>query len=106
MNVRLKRSFDFYTGMVYDQEFSVNCYTLTVSMITQTSDVHMHNIAYERIKYWINYVLDNSILISEFDPSLEKWMATEQRILVLPDQPVDQLKINCYHRRTIFNLRN
>jgi len=91
MNVRLKRSFDFYAGMVYDQEFSVNRYTLTVSMTTQTSDVDMHNIAYERIKYWINYVLHNSVLISESDPTLEKWLATEQRILILPDQPVDQL---------------
>jgi hypothetical protein len=91
MNVKLRKVFDFATGIVYNSEFHVNHYTASVSMTTVSDDPDEHNIAYERMKWWIDFVLGDSIIINENDPLLAQWMATEQRILVLPDQPVDQL---------------
>jgi hypothetical protein len=91
MNVKLKKVFNFSTGLVYDNEFSVNYYTVTVHMTLLAENEYKQNIAYERLKYWIDYVLANSILIHDADPMIEKWLATEQRIIMLPDQPVDQL---------------
>lgn len=91
MNVKLKKVFNFSTGLVYDNEFSVNYYTATVHMTLLAENEYKQNIAYERLKYWIDYVLANSILIHDADPMIEQWLATEQRIIMLPDQPVDQL---------------
>lgn len=91
MNVKLKKVFNFSTGLVYDNEFSVNYYTATVHMTLLAENEYKQNVAYERLKYWIDYVLANSILIHDADPMIEQWLATEQRIIMLPDQPVDQL---------------
>jgi len=91
MNVKLKKVFNFSTGLVYNNEFSVNHYTTTVHMTLLAENEYKQNIAYERLKYWIDYVLANSILMYDADPMIEKWLATEQRIIMLPDQPVDQL---------------
>jgi hypothetical protein len=91
MNVRLKRIFNFSSGIIYDDEFVINDYTVTVHLTTATSNAINQNIAYERIKYWINFVLSDSILMSSGYALKDHWIATGQRILLLPDDPVDQL---------------
>jgi hypothetical protein len=91
MNVRLKKTFDFSTGLVYNEEFSVNYYTANVYMTVLAEDSTQQNIAYERIKYWVDFVLTNSILIADTDAMLDKWLATQQRIISLPEKPVDQI---------------
>jgi hypothetical protein len=91
MNVRFKKTFDFSAGVVYDNKFSVNFYTLTVHMTTVNMDGDYHNIAYERMKYWVDDVLSDSILIYEKDPLVDVWLSTEQRIILFPEQPVDQV---------------
>lgn len=91
MNVRLKRIFNFSSGIIYDNEFVINDYTVTVHLTTATSNAINQNIAYERIKYWINFVLSDSILMNNSYALKDQWIATEQRILLLPDDPVDQL---------------
>ena len=91
MNVRLKKVFNFAAGIVYNNAFSINDYTVTVKFTTVTSDPAVHNIVYERMCYWIDQVLFNSIMIAESDPMLDRWLATEQRVIVLPEAPVDQI---------------
>jgi len=91
MNVRLRKVFEFAAGVVYENKFLINHYTVTVKFTTVTSDAAVHGIAYERMCYWIDQVLFNSILISDSEPSLQKWLATEQRVIVLPEVPIDQI---------------
>lgn len=91
MNVRFKKTFDFSAGVVYNNIFSVNFYTVTVHMTTVNMDGDYHNIAYERMKYWIDDVLFDSILMYEKDPMVDQWLSTEQRIILFPEQPVDQV---------------
>lgn len=91
MNVRLKRTFEFFSGLVHDNVFSINFYTANVVMMTTDLDATNQNIAYERIKFWINGVMEHAILIAHDDDMLDKWVATGQRILVLPETPVDQV---------------
>ena len=91
MNVRLKKTFEFSSGIVHDNVFSVNFYTANVVMVTTSLDATNQNIAYERMKYWINGVMEHAILIAHDDDMLDKWAATGQRILVLPEKPVDQI---------------
>lgn len=91
MNVRIKKTFVFSAGVVYNTEFSVNHYTVVLHMTTATSNGDRQNTAYERIEHWIDYIIGNSILISHNDPQLSHWINTEQRLILFPTEPIDQL---------------
>lgn len=91
MNVKLKKTFTFYTGLVYDNEFAINVYDVTLHMTTVSNDPDQHNIAYERMNYWINEVLHESVLIGADSDKLDAYRATGQRLIVFPQGPVDQL---------------
>lgn len=91
MNVRLKRGFSILTGMVYQGEFAVNSYRINLSMLTVSDSSDQQNIAYERMKFWICRILQDSVLISENSESLAAWGDTGCRVLALPEEPVDQV---------------
>lgn len=91
MNVRLKKIFVFYCGVLYKDEWYINEYNLSVDMLTVTENPREQNVAYERIKYWIYDVLAHSTLACYNSERLEAYQKTGQRILVLPDEPVDQI---------------
>lgn len=91
MNTRLQKSFGFYCGLVYEGNFTVNHYNLQLDLTTVSADHREQNIAYERMKYWIYSVLDDSILIAHDDPLLSIYQQTGARLIVLPSAPVDQI---------------
>lgn len=91
MSARLKKSFGFYTGLIYQGQFLVNHWNLNLDLVTVSDDGDQHNIAYERMKYWVGRVLDDSILIGHQDPALEDAHRLKGRVIVLPDEPVDQI---------------
>lgn len=90
-NVSLKRRFKFATGLVYENYFQVNNYEVLLTMLTISDDHEEQNVAYERMKYWINHILNDSVMISETSEKLDAYRATGQRLLILPEEPVDQL---------------
>lgn len=91
MSARLKRSFGFYTGIVYQSRFMVNHHNVELNLLTVSDSNNEQNIAYERMKYWIQHVMDDCILISSSDPALDDYSRIKGRMLVLPDDPVDQI---------------
>lgn len=91
MNTRLKKTFGWHTGLVYQGKFLVNHYSIECSMLTVTNDNKEQNIAYDRMKYWMYGCMDDAILISENDPVLAQYQALDQRLIVFPDEPVDQI---------------
>lgn len=91
MNARLKKSFGFYTGLIYQGKFMVNHWNVTLELVTVSDNSDQHNIAYERMKYWMHHVLDDSILIAQDDPALATVADMDARVIVLPDEPVDQI---------------
>lgn len=91
MNVRLKKRFEVMSGMIYQEQFATNRYTIDLSLLTVSEDHEQQNIAYDRMKFWIYRVLQDGILISENSEKLQAWAATESRIMALPEDPVDQV---------------
>lgn len=91
MNARLKKSFGFYSGMFYQGKFMVNHWNVQLDLLTVSESADQQNIAYERMKYWMHHVIDDSILIAHDDPALATVSDLNARILVLPDEPVDQI---------------
>jgi hypothetical protein len=91
MNVNIYRDFAFNCGIVYRDAFHINSYQCRVKMITDTDDDTEQNISYLRIRHWISNVLDSAVLISRQSEMLKHYQATGQRVIEMPDEPVDQL---------------
>ena len=91
MNVRLRKRFDWCSGMVYQGKFAANFYRAELSMITRTSDHHEQNTAYDRMKFWMYDVMANSIIMHAQDTAVRQWQDTGARVLCLPEPPVDQI---------------
>lgn len=91
MSARLSKRFGFYTGLVYDGRFMINHHNADLKILTVSDSNDEQNTAYERMKYWIHHVLDDSIMISAQDPAIDAWLATPSRLLILPDDPCDQI---------------
>ena len=91
MNVRLKKTFGWYSGLVHQETFSVNHCSVEINMLTVSPSNDEQNIAYERMKFFVHSLLDDCILISEQSPLLPQYQKTGARVIVLPDEPVDQV---------------
>ena len=91
MNVRLKKTFGLYGAVVYDDQFIVTHYSSEISMLTITPDNREQNIAYERIKLFMNDIMDGAVLISQHSPRLDQYQNIGMRLITLPDEPVDQV---------------
>lgn len=114
MNVRLEKTWVWSSGIVYDDEYKINDYTATVNLLTVSDDSYQQNIAYERVKYWISSIIESAVLIQDGSDLIPAFVSTGQRVLVLPDTPVDQivgimlyLKLNsiCENRMVITDVK-
>lgn len=91
MNVRLRRKVAWSSGLVFQDQFCVNHYSVELSLLTLSTDPLEQNIAYDRLKHFIYAILNDSILISVDSKSLSKWQNTGVQLVTLPEEPVDQI---------------
>ena len=91
MNVRLLKTWQWQSGIVYKDAFYINTYTARIRMHTTSMYDSDHDIAYGRMDYWFEEVMQDSVMISADSPAAKAYAATGQRLLVFPDDPVDQL---------------
>ena len=92
MNVRLHYEADFTAGFYYNEMLKMNNYKIRLWMITATSDGESHNIAFDRIKYFIGQSLDSGVFINKNNEEQCKLLANAGvKIITLPEEPVDQL---------------
>jgi len=92
MNVRLQCSVNFLAGCYYDGVFRMNNYTVRLWMMTTTMDGESHNVAFDRIKFFIADSLESGVFINSANKEQCKLLADAGvKIIALPDEPVDQL---------------
>jgi hypothetical protein len=92
MNVRLRHTFVFAAGVYYGGEMRMNHYTATICMTTNSHDAVSHNVAFERIKFFVYTCLDSSIFINQDQTDMcEKYSQAGLSVTTLPGEPVDQL---------------
>lgn len=92
MNVRLQYEVDFTAGFFFNDMLRMNNYKIRLWMMTTTTDSESHNIAFERIKYFIGQSLDSGVFINKNNEEQCKLLAAAGvKIITLPDEPVDQL---------------
>lgn len=82
----------FTAGVYYGGEMRMNHYTVTLHMTTNSTDAVSHNVAFERIKYFIYNQLDSTVFINlEHHDKCQQFMTAGITVTTLPGEPVDQL---------------
>jgi hypothetical protein len=92
MNVQLKHQVNFTAGIWYNNLLQMNNYSAQIHMRTTTMEPTNHNTAFERLKYFVYYGLDSSIILDQqlTDPSAQ-FVSAGLKITTMPGDPVDQL---------------
>jgi hypothetical protein len=92
MNVRLQYPFKFTAGIWYDGQLKMNNYDVRLWLLTNSVEPDSHNIALERVKYFIHGRLDSSILISDKNiDQIQHLHSIGLKLTSFPSEPVDQI---------------
>lgn len=92
MNTRIEKDFCFQTGLYFQGNFYIAVYDITLSMLVETDSIKEQNIAMDRISYFLNDVLQHSILVnSNKQDIIEKYQDADLKVCELPEDPYDQI---------------
>jgi hypothetical protein len=92
MNVRIKHTMTFTAGVYYGGETRMNNYYVTVHMTTASHDAVSHNVAFERMKYFVYNCMDSTVFVNQADEEqCRRFMDAGISITTMPGEPVDQL---------------
>lgn len=92
MYARIEREFEFQAGIHFENNFIINSYNLQLQMGVMSEDLHEQNIAFERIKYLIEYSLENSVFIDYKEKTaIDAYLKAGIKVCVLPEEPFDQI---------------
>ena len=91
MNVRIQYETNFTAGVAFEGEMIMNTFKVRVWIATNTEENENHNIAFERLKYFLAE-LDSGIFIDmdEIDQA-KRYIAAGLNVTTLPGDPVDQV---------------
>ena len=92
MTTRIEREFSFQAGVYFKEEFLMNLYTIILYMEIETESIREQNVAMERIKYFLNECLENSIFVQETEHKvIEKYNSCGFKVCTVPEEPYDQI---------------
>lgn len=92
MNVRLQYPATFTAGVIYHGALRMNTYTARIWMTTATEEPVDHTVAYERMRYMFDQILDSSVFIDHTDTDrCRALIDAGVNIITLPAEPVDQI---------------
>lgn len=92
MITRIERDVFLVAGIHFDDDYFINTYDLTLSMLVETDIPKEHTIAMERLDFFIKNVVTNSVFVNEENhDAIEKYMDAGMTITTLPGEPFDQI---------------
>lgn len=92
MTARISRAFSFQTGVFFTGMFRMNSYEVDLSFNVETGSVMDQNTAIDRVKYFLQECLTDSVLINQKEKSaIEKYINADMKICTLPEDPYDQI---------------
>jgi len=92
MNVRLRYNTKITAGVFFADQLYMNNYQINLSMITASEDSDDHNVALDRIKYFLHSQLKNTIFINrENNQQCQALANAGLKITTLPEEPIDQV---------------
>jgi len=92
MSTKIIKNFNFQSAIHFQEKFMINLYEMTARMFVETDDVEEQNTAIERMIYFIEGKLENSIFIHDADSAaVEKYSKAGMNVCTLPEEPYDQI---------------
>ena len=92
MNVRLQYDLDFLAGIYYNERLQLNSYSISMSLLTKTTDAVNTNIAMDRLKLFMHGELANTVFINQaLRERAEMLQIMGVNVTTLPEEPVDQI---------------
>jgi hypothetical protein len=92
MNVRLQYDLDFLAGIYYDERLQLNSYSISMSLLTKTTDAANTNIAMDRLKMFMHGELANTVFVNQaLKERAEMLQIMGVNVTTLPEEPVDQI---------------
>jgi hypothetical protein len=92
MNVKIGCTLRLTAGAWFNDHLIMNNYTITLKLLTITTDHTNQNIALDRVKYLVEQCLTDTVFICDSeDDQIELLRAAGIGVTVLPEEPVDQV---------------
>jgi hypothetical protein len=92
MDVRISKSFTVATGLHLEGKFLVNVYDFDISMLVYTDNMYEQNVAIERMNYFIEHCLEDTVIVnSECVDAIKKYQEAGIKICMTPEEPYDQI---------------
>lgn len=92
MTTRIEREFAFQAGVYFEGEFEMTIYELSLKMEVDTASIKEQNVAMERIHYFLQESLSNSIFVQDSEKKvIEKYTQADIKVCTLPEEPYDQI---------------
>ena len=92
MNVRLQYDMEFLAGIYYDQQLHLNSYSITLNLITRSTNAQSTNIAMDRLKAFVSTELANTVFMNQkYMEQAEMLSVMGINVTTLPEEPVDQI---------------
>ena len=89
----------FSTTMIIEDVVIPNTWNITVNLMPNTAKNKLYNKAMERVQYYIQEVLDNSIFVSYSNLALLSEIPFKAQVHVFPDDPWDHLIAMCLYTK-------
>jgi len=88
---RVKREFNFVAGIWLQGEYQIGMYSFNVFIEILTDDPYEQSVALERMKYFIDEVVTNSVFIESTESkAIDAFTGLGMKVCVLPIEPYDQ----------------
>lgn len=92
MNIRLKSTHFFRSGVHLDSKFLISSFTVNLLMITQNLDANKQNVALRRIAHMLEYEFDSTVFININETrQIKAYQSAGMNLTTLPEDPVDQI---------------
>lgn len=92
MTTRIQRDFTVQAGVYYDKHFQMNIYEVNLGIDVETESLWEQNIAMERISFFLNEYLENSILIKDSEKTvIGQYVNCNFKVCTLPEEPYEQI---------------
>jgi hypothetical protein len=89
---RIERDFSFQAGVHFEGNFIMNVYNLTLLMEVETLSIVEQNIAMDRIIYFLEDTLANSVFVESTEKkAIEKYTQADIKVCTVPEEPYDQI---------------
>jgi len=92
MTARISRVFSFQSGVYFPEIFRINTYDMDMSFNVETESIRDQNVAIDRVKYFLQECLTDSILVCQQEKAaIEKYTNADIKVCTLPEDPYDQI---------------